>query len=389
MNLLIAEDDLISRLMLANMLTTLGYEVTAAEDGEAAWTLCQNHSFEIIISDWMMPNTDGLELCRRLRARTNTAYTYFILLTGKGERSERLEALQVGADDFLSKPLDREELMARLEVAGRILTMQKELKQRTAELEGLQEHLEALVEQRTSQLAEANDRLHGEIEERKMTEQLVRELNARLLRSNEELTQAYDATIEGWSRALELRDRETEGHTKRVTEMTVRLAVALKLPETEIEQIRRGALLHDIGKMGIPDHILLKPAKLTDEEWEIMQRHATYAYDMLSPIRFLRTALDIPFCHHEKWDGSGYPRGLKGEEIPLAARLFAMVDVWDALSSTRPYREGWPKEKVCAHLRSLAGTHFEPALVEVFLNILENAHSENDSPTSFVLPLAA
>ncbi|HZP83498.1 MAG TPA: HD domain-containing phosphohydrolase, partial [Chthonomonadaceae bacterium] len=345
MNLLIAEDDPISRLMLVNTLTTLGYQVTSAGDGEEAWTLCQENRFEIIISDWMMPQMDGLELCRRLRARPNAAYIYFILLTGKGERSERLEALQIGADDFLNKPLDREELTARLEVARRILTMQAELQQRTTELERLQSHLESLVEQRTCQLAEANESLRAQIEERKLAEQAVRELNARLTRSHEELAQAYDATIEGWSRALELRDRETEGHTKRVTEMTLRLAKALNLPEAERVHIRRGALLHDIGKMGIPDGILLKPDKLTPVEWEFMQRHTEYAYEMLAPIPFLRPALDIPYCHHEKWDGTGYPRGLKGEEIPLAARLFAMVDVWDALCSDRPYREGWAPER--------------------------------------------
>jgi putative nucleotidyltransferase with HDIG domain len=192
-----------------------------------------------------------------------------------------------------------------------------------------------------------------------------------LQRSNRELSQAYDATIEGWSRALDLRDKETEGHTQRVTEMTLNLARAFGLPEEEILHIRRGALLHDIGKMGVPDHILLKPGELTDEEWVRMRSHPQYAYDLLKPIDFLAPALDIPYCHHEKWDGTGYPRGLKGEEIPVVARLFAVVDVWDALRSDRPYRNAWVIERVVEFIREQAGSHFDPKVVECFLELLK------------------
>ena len=188
--------------------------------------------------------------------------------------------------------------------------------------------------------------------------------------SNIGLALAYDTTIEGWSRALDLRDKETEGHTQRVTEMTLSLARAVGMGDSELVHIRRGALLHDIGKMGIPDSILLKPGPLNDEERQIMCRHPDYAYEMLSPIVYLRSALDIPYCHHEKWDGNGYPRELKGETIPLAARLFALADVWDALRSDRPYRKGWTPEKVEDHIRSLSGSHFEPQVVEVFLEIV-------------------
>ncbi|HEY5118140.1 MAG TPA: HD domain-containing phosphohydrolase, partial [Anaerolineales bacterium] len=176
-----------------------------------------------------------------------------------------------------------------------------------------------------------------------------------LQRSNIELILAYDATIEGWSRALDLRDNETEGHTRRVADITVRLARTFALSEAELVQVRWGALLHDIGKMGVPDGILLKPGPLTDEEWVIMKKHPVLAYEMLSPIQYLRSALDIPYRHHEKWDGTGYPLGLKGEQIPLTARIFAVVDVWDALRSDRPYRKGWSDEKAREHIRSLAG----------------------------------
>lgn len=192
-----------------------------------------------------------------------------------------------------------------------------------------------------------------------------------LQRSNVDLLLAYDATIEGWSHALDLRDRETEGHTQRVTEMTIRLAKARGIGDAELVHIRRGAFLHDIGKLGIPDGILLKPGSLTDEEWVLMHRHPRYAYDMLAPIAYLKPALDIPYGHHEKWDGSGYPRNLRGEQIPLAARLLAPLDIWDALRSDRPYRDAWPADKVLEHIRSLAETHLDPEVVELFLQVID------------------
>jgi PAS domain S-box-containing protein len=190
--------------------------------------------------------------------------------------------------------------------------------------------------------------------------------NARLF---EELCEAYDATIEGWSRALDLRDKETEGHSRRVTEMTLGLAKQLGVSPAELVHMRRGALLHDIGKMGVPDSILLKPGALTRQEWEIMRLHPEFAYEMLAPVTFLRPALEIPYSHHEMWDGTGYPQGLKGEAIPLAARIFAVADVWDALNSDRPYRKAWPKERIREHIRALAGKHFDPAVVDAFLHL--------------------
>jgi HD-GYP domain-containing protein (c-di-GMP phosphodiesterase class II) len=188
-----------------------------------------------------------------------------------------------------------------------------------------------------------------------------------LQRANLDLTQAYDATIEGWSRALDLRDKETEGHSQRVTAMTLRLATAMGIGADELVHVRRGALLHDIGKVGVPDSILLKPGPLTDAEWVVMRQHPVFAHDLLAPIMYLRPALDIPYCHHEKWDGSGYPRGLAGEQIPLTARIFAVVDVWDAMRSDRPYRRGRPDAEVFAHIQSLSGTHFDPQVVQVFM----------------------
>lgn len=190
--------------------------------------------------------------------------------------------------------------------------------------------------------------------------------NARLY---EELQTAYQATLEGWVRALDLRDKETEGHTKRVTALTGELARAMGLDDASLVHIERGALLHDIGKMAIPDGILLKPAALTPEERILVQKHPVYAFEMLSPIKFLYPALDIPYCHHEKWDGSGYPRGLSGDTIPLAARIFAVVDVWDALVSDRPYRRGIEPAEVKQKIRADAGGHFDPQVVEAFLKL--------------------
>ena len=193
-----------------------------------------------------------------------------------------------------------------------------------------------------------------------------------LQQTNFELLHAYDATIEGWSRALDLRDKETEGHTRRVTEMAIRLAQKFGLSDDVLKYMRWGGLLHDIGKMGVPDSILLKAESLTVEEEQIMRQHPVFAYEMLSPIRYLKSAaIDIPYCHHEKWDGTGYPRRLKGEQIPFSARIFAMVDVYDAITSDRPYRGKWEKDRAISYIREQAGIYFDPQVVEMFLRMVE------------------
>jgi PAS domain S-box-containing protein len=197
-----------------------------------------------------------------------------------------------------------------------------------------------------------------------------KEAQVALENAHNDLQEAYDRTIEGWVLALDLRDRETEGHTQRVTEMTVRLARELGCTDEEIVHIRRGALLHDMGKMGLPDEILQKPGPLTEAEWVVMRKHPQYAYQMLSPISYLNQALIIPYYHHERWNGSGYPHGLKGEDIPLFARLFAIVDVWDALSSDRPYRKALPPKDVTDFLEQEAGQLFDPVLVKKFLSLV-------------------
>ncbi len=196
------------------------------------------------------------------------------------------------------------------------------------------------------------------------------EMVTSLQRSNRELMEAYNTTLEGWSKALELRDEDTEGHTQRVTDMTVVLARRMGFSDDELIQIRRGALLHDIGKMGIPDRILNKPGPLSEDEWIIMRKHPIYAYQMLSPIEYLRPALAIPCCHHERWDGSGYPLGWRRDDIPLPARIFAAVDVWDALRSDRPYREAWSEDRVLDYLQANRSILFDPEVVDEFVRMV-------------------
>lgn len=201
----------------------------------------------------------------------------------------------------------------------------------------------------------------------------ITQLEGELSELRMELTLAYDATIEGWAKTLELREGEMSGHTFRVTELTVKFAVELGLSQEEIIDIRRGALLHDVGKMDIPDDVLLKPNTLIDAEWRLMRNHPQFAYDMLSPIKYLRKALEIPYCHHERWDGTGFPRGLKEKEIPLSARIFAIVDTWDALRSERSYRRSWQVDQALIYMQEQSGKSFDPDLVRVFVNLIEKA----------------
>jgi len=193
----------------------------------------------------------------------------------------------------------------------------------------------------------------------------------KIIEGEQQLLKTYDSTLEGWAKAVEMRDKETESHTRRVVMLTENLARILELPDTEMVHIRRGAMLHDIGKIGIPDAILIKPGPLTDEEMDIMRQHPQRAYDMLVSIDFLLPALDIPYCHHERWDGNGYPHKLKGEQIPMTARIFAVVDVWDALTSDRPYRKAWTQKAALEYIREQSGSYFDPAVVAAFLEHFE------------------
>ena len=323
---LIVDDEYIGRETLQSVLEAEDYELEMAENGPQAIEKAKRLLPDVILLDVMMPGMNGLEVCQRIRNDPQIAEIPIIMLTALNDRESLLDALKAGADDFISKPFDRYELRARLMGITRLNRYQK------------------LIQERAK----------------------LREANAHILA-------AYEATIEGWSHALDLRDHETEGHSQRVTDLTLELAKVFGMTDEDLMHIRRGALLHDMGKVGIPDSILQKPAALTDEEWAIMRKHPQTVYDMLYSVEYLRPALNIPYCHHEKWDGSGYPRGLKGEQIPLAARLFAVADVWEALTSDRPYRPAWTQEDALIFIREQSGSHFDPAVVDLFFRTIEHA----------------
>lgn len=320
---LIVDDEYSGRETLQSVLEGEGYNLIMAENGPQAIEKAKAYLPDVILLDVMMPGMTGFEVCERIRSDPLVAEIPIIILTALDDRESLLIGLKVGADDFISKPFDRFELRARLIGITRL------------------------------------NRYHKLLEERE-----------KLQKAHQHLMDAYDATIVGWSHAMDLRDKETEGHSQRVTELTLKLAEAFGFEGDDLLHIRHGALLHDMGKLGIPDDILQKPAKLTDEEWAVMRKHPQFAYDMLYPIEYLRAALEIPLCHHEKWDGNGYPRGLKGEEIPLVARLFAVVDVWDALTSDRPYRQAWTKEQAFEFIRAQSGKHFDPQVVDMFFKVI-------------------
>lgn len=323
--ILIVDDEPAGRHTLESILDGQGYRLEMASNGLEALEKAGQLLPDVILLDVMMPGMDGFEVCRRLRSDPSLAEIPIIMLTALDDRQSLLDGLESGADDYITKPYDRFELRARLLGITRLNRYRKLLDDRV--------NLEA---------------------------------------AHLQLLSAYDATIEGWSRAMDLRDRETEGHTQRVTTLTEKLGIMAGMSADDLVNLRRGSLLHDIGKMGVPDSILHKPDKLTDAEWVIMRKHPQYAQDMIQPIEYLRPALDIPYCHHEKWDGSGYPRGLKGEEIPLSARIFAIIDVWDAITSDRPYRLAWDKQKALEYIREQDGKHFDPHVVVLFHKMMDN-----------------
>ena len=323
-SVLIVDDEPVVRISIEAILADENYQLYFAANGpEAIQKACQLLP-DVILLDLMMPGMDGLAVCRNIRQVPVLAEVPIIIITAVDDRQVRLDGLLSGADDYLTKPIDRFELRARLQTITRL------------------------------------DRYRKLYQERERLEQALSELK-----------HAYDETIRGWTKAVDIRDRETEGHSQRVSTLAVELARAAGVEEDELVYVRWGSLLHDIGKLGIPDAVLHKPGPLDEAERALMDQHPVFAYQMLSPIEYLRPALDIPYCHHEQWNGSGYPRGLKGEEIPLFARVFSIVDVWDALTSDRPYRNAWSKEATRAYIHQHSGTSFDPHLVSLFWAVLD------------------
>jgi putative two-component system response regulator len=322
--ILIVDDEYSGRETLESILEGEGYNLVMAENGPQAIAKAKLVLPDVILLDVMMPGMTGFEVCEKIRNDPLVAEIPIIILTALDDRDSLLTGLKAGADDFISKPFDRFELRARLIGITRLNRYQKLLQERE-----------------------------------------------KLQRANRRLFDAYEATIEGWSRAMDLRDRETEGHSRRVAELSIKLAQAMGMSEEDLLHLRHGALLHDMGKLAIPDSILHKQGRLTEEEWAIMRQHPQFAYDLLSTTEYLREALEIPYFHHERWDGSGYPQGLKGEDIPLAARIFAVADVWDAVTSNRPYRPAWSREHALSYIREQSGKDFDPRVVETFFKVME------------------
>ena len=320
--ILIVDDNDAGREALADVLEPEGHVVVTAASGPEALALAAAHYPDLILLDVMMPGMDGFEVCRRLRASEGLAEAPVVMVTALDDRASRLTGIEAGADDFISKPFDRLELRARVRTILRLNRYRK-----------------------------------------------LRDEQVRLKRAYEELRQTHAATLEGWVHALDLRDKETEGHSRRVVFLTERLAREAGVSQELMPDVLRGALLHDVGKLGVPDAILLKPGELTPEERAIIEQHPTFAYEWLRRIPYLRKTSEIPHAHHERWDGLGYPQNLRGEEIPLPARLFAVVDVWDALRSDRPHRAAWPVRRTLDHIRTGAGSHFDPDVVDLFLSM--------------------
>jgi putative two-component system response regulator len=320
---LIIDDDATARKAAESVLLGQGCRLLFASKGMEGLALAHDHKPDLILLDVMMPGMDGYEVCKRLRADPDLAEIPILMISALDDSDSRLSGIEAGVDDFITKPFNRTELRARVRTILRLNRYRK-----------------------------------------------LRDEHSRLELAYRELEQAYDATIEGWVAALDLRSKETAGHTQRVTRISLDLAQASGMSGDTLIHMRRGALLHDIGKLAIPDAILLKPGPLSHGERTIMRLHTVYAKEWLSGIAYLAPAAAIPYLHHEKWDGSGYPCGLKGEEIPFPARCFAIADVWDALLSERPYKAAWPVERALAHIRQNSGIHFDPQVVGQFMTYL-------------------
>ncbi len=341
-NVLVVDDNPSVREVLREGLEAFGYRVETVGSAEEAKRRFAAGNFDLVLSDIDMPGETGTELLRWLKEQDGDVAV--VMITGIDDASTAVAAMHAGAADYLCKPFSLPEVKARTEQA-------LEKRRLLLENRAYQDHLERLVEERTHEVLQAMSRI-------------------RML--NDELRLAYDTTLSALMIALDYRDNETQGHSIRVVEYTERLAEELGVVEPELTHIRRGAMLHDVGKIGIPDRILRKPGPLDDEEWELMKLHPKLGWEMLRDIAFLEESARIVLAHHERYDGKGYPNGLAGEEIPLGARIFAVADTFDAMTSDRPYRKALPYSRARQELIDFAGTQFDPRVVEAFLRVPES-----------------
>ena len=334
--ILVVDDEAAIREIVSSMLVGAHFQACQASNGVEALSLLESgEEYDLVLSDLLMPEMDGIGLLER--AKEKFPDMPVVMLTAVLDVSVALQAIRNGAYDYLLKPFEREQLLA---------TVRRALENRRLKRENdaYRSNLEAMVAARTQQLRAAVA----------------------------DLERSYDITLEALGEALDLRDAETEGHSRRVTAFTIAIAKRMGLPKDEINVIARGAFLHDIGKMGIRDNILRKPGKLTTEEVSIMKEHAYLGYKILKNIPFLTAAAEIVYAHQERYDGTGYPRGLKGEEIPLGARIFSLADTLDAMTSDRPYRAAQTVQAARKEIEDWAGRQFDPAIVKTFLEMPDN-----------------
>jgi putative nucleotidyltransferase with HDIG domain len=348
-NLLIVDDEQVIREVLTEKLTTAGYACsTAANSAEALRKIETDQTFSLVLSDIDMPGQNGISLLKDIKTRNPEMDV--VMVTGVVDVDIAIQSIRLGASDYITKPFNLEEV---------VLTVERTLEKRRLMRENheYQLSLERKVEERTVEVRRKSEEV----------EQLYRELKVAF----EQIRATYATTLEALMEALDTRDTETQGHSRRVSEYTVAIARAMGVAEPELTQMRWGALLHDVGKIGVPDAILRKPGPLTPQEWIEMRKHPELGRRILSGVKFLEGAVPIVYCHQERFDGSGYPRGLKGEGIPLGARIFAVVDTLDAMTMNRPYRKAMQYEQARDEVIKFSGVQFDPRVVEAFIKIPE------------------
>jgi len=353
-NILIVDDEQVIREVLTEKLTNAGYQcVTAGNSSEALRKLETDNTFSLVLSDIDMPGQNGISLLRDIKSRSNDIDV--VMVTGVVDIDTAVQAIRLGASDYITKPFNLDEV---------VITVERTLDKRRLIRENreYQVSLERKVEERTIEVRRKSEEV----------ERLYRELKIAF----EQIRSTYDTTLEALMEALDTRDTETQGHSRRVSEYTVSVAKRLAVQEPELTQMKWGALLHDVGKIGVPDAILRKPGPLTPEEWVEMRKHPELGRRILAGIRFLDGAVPIVYCHQERYDGTGYPRGLKGDQIPLGARIFAVVDTLDAMTMNRPYRKALPYERARQEVIQFAGVQFDPRVVDAFLQVPEEEWHE-------------
>ena len=345
-HILCVDDEPMIREILRETLEAEGHRVSEAENGQVACEMIEGGEYDLILTDVKMPVMDGFTLMKQLGDLTDEIPV--IVITSFGDIDVAVDAIRLGAYDYVVKPFN---------ISQVALSVQRALERRRLLIENVQykKSLEQKVVEKTIDLLRKNKKL---VQQAKLLEGLLVDLR-----------ESYEATLDAMVSAIESRDCETKHHCRRVQTYSVLLAQRLGVSAEELVDISYGALLHDVGKIGVPDAILLKPGKLTAEEWRTMRQHTRIGYNMIARIKFLKGAADIVACHHERWDGKGYPNNLSGEEIPLGARIFSVIDTYDAITSKRPYKEALPVQHAREEIRRCAGTQFDPRVVAEFLKL--------------------